>query len=147
MKKLIFVFLLSSLCVSLFAQNWFFDLDSAKTKAAVNQHPIVLVFQGSDWCAPCMKLEQEVWNNELFINYSKTNCVLVKADFPKRQKNKLNESQQNKNNQLAEKYNSQGYFPLIVLLSPTGQIIETIGYQKIGAQGYIDWIEKAKIIK
>ena len=48
------------------AQQWETDFDKAKALAAEKDLPIVLVFQGSDWCAPCIRLDREVWATEAF---------------------------------------------------------------------------------
>jgi thiol-disulfide isomerase/thioredoxin len=75
-----------------------------------------MVFQGSDWCAPCMKLDKEIWTSEEFVNDSDENLIMLKVDFPKKRKNKLSQVQQEHNNVLAEKYNTVGYFPFVVLV-------------------------------
>ena len=52
-----FIFLVS---VSLSAQNWETTWKDATQKASAENKKIVLVFSGSDWCIPCIKLEKEV---------------------------------------------------------------------------------------
>jgi len=47
------------------------DFEQAKTVAAEENKKIILVFQGSDWCAPCTKLDKEIWSAEEFKNYAK----------------------------------------------------------------------------
>ena len=32
------------------------------TKAQKQNKKIILVFQGSDWCGPCIKLSKEIWS-------------------------------------------------------------------------------------
>ncbi|MGB5244892.1 MAG: thioredoxin family protein [Lutimonas sp.] len=123
------------------AQNWQYDLNVAMTQASEGNKPIILVFQGSDWCAPCMKLDREIWKSEDFINYAESHFVMLKADFPKKKSNLLSEDQQKKNNTLAEKYNPNGYFPLVVLLDKNGKVLGTTGYEKITPKEYIDHLE------
>ena len=48
-----FIFLVS---VSLSAQNWETTWKDATQKASAENKKIVLVFSGSDWCIPCIKL-------------------------------------------------------------------------------------------
>lgn len=112
------------------AQQWHTDFSKAIEQANSTQRPILLVFQGSDWCAPCMKLENEIWSTQEFKNYAKDHFVLLKADFPKRKKNALSKEQQKHNNQLAEKYNKSGYFPYVALLDQKGTKIGATGYKK-----------------
>jgi len=116
---------------SLFAQDWQTDFSTAKQIAQKEKKPIVLVFQGSDWCGPCIKLDREVWSTSEFKEYSKEHFVMLKADFPKRSKNALSKEQQDKNNVLAEKYNKNGYFPFVVVLNAKGEVKGKTGYKKM----------------
>ena len=99
---------------------------------------LFLVFQGSDWCAPCIKLNQEIWSSPKFIAYSKDHFVMLKADFPRKSKNKLVDTQQEKNNQLMEKYNKQGYFPFVAVLDKDGNVLGNTGYKKTSPTEYIN---------
>ena len=121
-----------------FAQDWQTDFTTAKKLASDQDKPIILVFQGSDWCAPCIKLEKEIWTSEVFVEYSKEHYILLKADFPRKRQNRLEPAQQEKNNALAEKYNKDGYFPLVVVLDHEGKVLGTTGYKKIAPSEYID---------
>jgi len=131
MKKIILVSLFFSLMLSANAQEWLTDLEQAKTNATEKNKKIILVFQGSDWCAPCIKLDKEIWSTNEFKNYAKKHFVLLKADFPRKKKNKLEKSQQEKNNKLAEKYNTKGFFPFVVVLNNEGVVLGESGYKKI----------------
>jgi thioredoxin-related protein len=134
--KLVFLILfMGSLTLS--AQEWLSDFESAKEIALEKNQRIVLVFQGSDWCAPCIKLEKEIWDSMEFNTYAKNNFVLLKADFPRKKKNQLSEIQQEKNNKLAEKYNPNGFFPRVVVLNKNAEIIGSTGYKKISPADYI----------
>ncbi|MEE9432354.1 MAG: thioredoxin family protein [Melioribacteraceae bacterium] len=137
MKTLLISFLLVLSITSANAQEWQMDINKAKEIATAKNQNIILVFQGSDWCSPCIKLEKEIWNSEVFIDYSEDNFVLLKADFPRREKNKLSEEQQKKNSLLAEKYNTQGFFPLVVVLDFNGKVLGMTGYEKVTPKKYI----------
>ncbi|NOX45977.1 MAG: thioredoxin family protein [Chlorobi bacterium] len=142
MKKAIILGLLFiSSIISIHAQNWLTDIEEAKTSAAKENRNIILVFQGSDWCAPCMKLEKEIWNTDEFKEYSKEHFILLKADFPRKRKNKLESVQQEKNMQLAEKYNKQGFFPMVVVLDKEGNVLGRTGYEKMEVSEYIKLLE------
>ncbi len=121
-----------------FSQEWHTNLEKAKTAAKEKHQHIILVFSGSDWCAPCMKLEHEVLHTKRFQDYSKAHYTLLKADFPRRKKNALPEAQQTHNNSLAEQYNKQGYFPLVVVLDEDGTALGETGYVKSTPQDFID---------
>ena len=124
-----------------YGQEWLTNVEDAKQIAQDKNQPIVLVFSGSDWCAPCMKLEREIWNTNTFRAYSKDHFVLLKADFPRRKRNALTAEQQDHNNKLAEQYNAQGYFPLVVVLNKEGYVLGQTGYKKTTPEAYIKLIE------
>ena len=134
-----YTFLILSLFISTltFSQDWLTDINKAKEIALQENKTIVLVFQGSDWCAPCMKLEKEIWSTDTFKKYAKEHFVMLKADFPRRKKNALSKEQQEKNNALFEKYNKQGYFPYVVVLDASGNVLGETGYEKTTPEKYI----------
>ena len=145
MKKSFYSILLLFLTIlPLTAQEWQTDFDTAKEIASKENRPIVLVFQGSDWCAPCIKLDREVFSTETFQLYAKDHFVMLQADFPKKKKNALTQDQQLKNNNLAEKYNQRGIFPLVVMLDQDGNVIGETGYFKADASAYILHLESLK---
>jgi len=119
------------------AQEWQTDFETAKKIASKKNQHIVLVFQGSDWCAPCIKLDREIWSTQEFKNYASTNFVLLKADFPRKKKNKLESIQQKKNNSLMEKYNKNGFFPYVAVLNKNGNLLGSTGYKKMKPAEYI----------
>ena len=101
---------------------------------------ILLVFSGSDWCAPCMKLDKVVWQSDIFKTDSGKNWIIYKADFPKKKANQLTEAKTKENKQLAEKYNIEGSFPLVVLLDKNAKVIAMTGYKNITAEEYVKLI-------
>ncbi|MFK5958060.1 MAG: thioredoxin family protein [Lutibacter sp.] len=119
------------------AQEWLTNIETAKEIAVEKDQHIVLVFQGSDWCAPCIKLEKEIWSSKEFKTYAKNNFVLIKADFPRKKTNKLTKEQQFQNNQLMEKYNLRGYFPYVAVLDKNGKVLGSTGYKKTTPAKYI----------
>ncbi|MEX2514441.1 MAG: thioredoxin family protein [Cyclobacteriaceae bacterium] len=119
------------------AQEWQLDLNEAQKLAQETDRKIILVFSGSDWCAPCIKLEKEIWESAVFQAYAKDNYVLLRADFPRKKANKLSEEQAGKNGELAEKYNPDGYFPLVVVLDKRAAVLGNTGYKKMSPQEYI----------
>ncbi|MCB0514450.1 MAG: thioredoxin family protein [Chitinophagales bacterium] len=127
--------------IALTAQEWQTDFDKAKELAASENKPIVLVFQGSDWCAPCIKLDREIWRTDTFQNYANEHLVMLKADFPRSKKNKLDEAQATANAKLAEMYDKSGIFPFVVILDAEGNVLGETGYKKMSPQEYIEHLE------
>jgi len=138
MKKIIITALILIATLATNAQTWHTDMIEAQEVATEKNRKIILVFQGSDWCAPCMKLEKEIWSSTTFKDYAKGNYVLVKADFPKRKKNKLSKELQKHNDALAEKYNKNGVFPLVVVLDKTGKVIGKTTYKKTTPKEFLE---------
>lgn len=122
---------------SSYAQDWKTDFNTAKQEAQANNKKIIMVFQGSDWCAPCMKLNQEIWSTDTFKNYAKDNFIMLKVDFPRKKEHALPTEQQEANGHLAEVYNKNGYFPFVVVLDPDGKVIGETGYKHLSPDEYI----------
>jgi len=118
------------------AQEWFNNLEDAKIRATKENKNIVVVFQGSDWCTPCIKLDREIWSNYSFKQLAENHFVMVKADFPKKKANRPSKEQEMKNNYLAEKFNSNGFFPYVVIIKPNEKILGSMGYEKTSPEMY-----------
>ncbi|WP_026710779.1 thioredoxin family protein [Flavobacterium filum] len=141
-KNLLFVLLLvNSLLI---AQNWQTNFEEAKVLDQKENKNIVLVFSGSDWCAPCMKLEKNIWMSQEFQTESQNNWITYKADFPKKKANQLPTELTEQNKKLAEKYNKEGSFPLVVLLTPSGKVLGMFGFKNISPSDYIALIHSAE---
>ncbi len=140
MKKIIYIalFFLTQFSV---AQDWVSSWSHATDSAITLNKPILLVFSGSDWCAPCIKLDRNIWTTPVFQSYAKKNLILYKADFPRRKANQLPEPLASENKKLAEQYNTKGYFPLVVLLSPKKDILGQTAYLNISPEAYIEKLQ------
>jgi thioredoxin-related protein len=103
--------------------EWMTDFELARQEAKQNSKMILLNFSGSDWCAPCIKMKKDIFEQSTFQTYAKQSLVLVRADFPRSKKNQLDSDQKVRNEKLAEKYNPQGKFPLTLLLNSEGKVI------------------------
>lgn len=121
-----------------FSQEWQINFTKAKEAATNSNHNIVLVFQGSDWCAPCIKLDKEIWSSAEFKGLSKDHFIMLKADFPRKKANKLSEQQTAQNAKLAETYNKEGFFPLVLVLDKKGNVLGKMGYEKISPKAYFE---------
>lgn len=127
MKKILFLSILVALIFEVHAQKWETSFEIAKNRSEKEGKNIVLVFSGSDWCIPCIKLEKFIWESTEFKDYSESHFVMLHADFPKKKANALPKEQQEQNDKLAELYNKQGLFPLVVLLDKRGKVLGTAG--------------------
>jgi thioredoxin-related protein len=118
------IVLLSFLLILTGAVEWVTNFDIAKDQATRDNKLILLNFSGSDWCAPCIKMKKEVFENEAFLSIAAERLVLVRADFPRTKKNQLPKEQLKHNEALAEKYNPSGKFPYTILLDAKGKVIK-----------------------
>lgn len=139
MKKSLIIMLLFMVTLG-YSQEWKSNLEEAKKEATEQNKTILLVFSGSDWCAPCIKLDKNVWQSEAFKKESQKSWILVKADFPKKKADLLSPELTANNEKLAEKYNKEGNFPLVVLLDKNGKVVGEKGYANISAEDYIQAI-------
>ena len=136
------IFLIATIIVSSldYSQDWKLDFEEPKQLANEENKNIILVFSGSDWCAPCIKLDRNIWQSEAFKKEANANWIIVKADFPRKKANQLEDSQTEKNRKLAEKYNVEGSFPLVVILDKSGKILSKMGYKNVSPEEYIKMI-------
>jgi thioredoxin-related protein len=102
---------------------WHTDMQEAKALAQKEHRHILLNFSGSDWCGPCILLRKDILDAPDFSTLADTSLVLVNADFPRMKKNQLSKEQQALNDQLADRYNAKGQFPLTLLLTADGRIL------------------------
>ena len=138
MKKKILILVVVLLNLStIYAQEWQTNFEKAKNTASIEDKPIILVFQGSDWCAPCIKLDRQVWSTDTFKEYASEHYVMLKADFPRKRENSLSETQTKANAKLAETYNKNGIFPFVVVLDAKGNVLGKTGYKKTTPEQYI----------
>jgi thioredoxin-related protein len=76
----------------------------------------LLIFQGSDWCSKCIKLEKSILSDTMFTNYLSENHIeLQLIDFPQRKKQDIETKERNKS--IAEKHGFDGLFPTILLVN------------------------------
>ena len=102
--------------------------------------PTLLIFSGSDWCIPCIRFDKDVRQDPRFKQFASKNLDVVVADFPQRKK--MDKALVKRNDELAEKYNPNGLFPLVLLLDKSGEILTEIETNKVATQTVIDQISK-----
>lgn len=100
---------------------------------------ILLVFSGSDWCQPCIRFDKNVLQEKAFQNYVEDALIVLKCDFP--QRSQLSKETLQQNEALAERFNSKGEFPKLLLLDNTFEPIATLTYK---SQATTQFIEEVK---
>lgn len=111
------------------------NADEAFASSRATHKPVLLIFSGSDWCAPCIRFQKTVLSDEQFQTYASDHLILLKADFPQRKK--LAKEIEEQNEQLAEKYNPKGQFPHIVLLRSDQSVLSTLPYKNQSTEQFI----------
>lgn len=143
MKKIITLIALVVTLAS-FAQEtnvkWLTNLEQAKKIAKKEHKPILLYFTGSDWCAPCKALEENVFSTERFIYYA-DNLVLVKIDIP-RAIDIISKKQLKYNKKLLAKYNKEEKFYYLLSLNHKGQKKATMHGYYMDYDYYFRFFEK-----
>ncbi|MBW1296646.1 thioredoxin family protein [Aquimarina litoralis] len=128
MKKIL-LFLFLAYASSIFSQDdslhWLTDFEDAKQVSIDEKKPILMYFTGSDWCAPCIMLDEDFFSTEKFKNQSE-NVVLLKVDIPRRS-DILSKEQLIANKKLLSKYNKDRGFPHIIAMNHKGKVIDTEG--------------------
>lgn len=122
MKKLLSLVLLLA-AISVGAQE-VKTMDEALQKAQAGSRKIVLYFSGSDWCAPCIQFKKKFIQSPEFQSFAQNNLIVLQADFPRLQKNKLPLDQEKANESLADQFNPKGIFPLILVLDNQQKILK-----------------------
>lgn len=138
MNKIVCTTILFLMTNLVFSQEWMVNYEKASAKAMKENKNIIMVFAGSDWCAPCIKLEKNILESKEFKSYAADHWVLLKLDFPKRKQNKLPQEQQAHNDSLAEKYNNKGYFPLVLVVNKSGVVLGETSFKDISPQSYVE---------
>jgi len=119
--------------------GWLTDFAKAKKQAAEQNKLILADFSGSDWCGWCIRLDREVFSQEAFRKFAADKLVLFLADFPRAKEQPDAVKTQNK--RLASEYQIRG-FPTVLLLDSEGQVKARTGYQRGGAEAYVQHLQE-----
>lgn len=122
--------------------EWQTDYEQALATAKAAKKCVLLSFTGSDWCGPCIEMKKVVFAKAAFLNYAKTNLVLVEVDYPKRKA--LPEELKKQNGRLLHQYDIESSgFPTVILLNPDGKRLGQLeGYSGERLGDIIAWVEK-----
>lgn len=142
------------LTVTLFSQNsgyaaaslershsiqWTTSYKEALNLARAEHKPILLYFDGSDWCGWCMKMNKEIFASSDFIKLTSNAFIFVNVDFPIY--SELPPATITQNEMLKSKYKIEG-FPTLVIIDADENIIGKLNYQDIGGKAYAELLLK-----
>lgn len=120
------------------------DAAAAIKQAVKQEKDIIFLFTGTDWCAPCQKLEKEVLSEKEFLFEVSKHYVLVKLDFPKQTEQDPSIAKQNK--EYADKYGIAS-FPTLVLTDNKLKPFAFAAYEEGGFQNYLALLEEARKLR
>jgi thioredoxin-related protein len=127
-NTLSFLFFISVIC-NCAAQNWQNNLNKAIQEASQQNKKVLLFFSVPEYCDSCFKLEKNIFKSEAFLKFADQNYVLVKIDFSNKSNVESNELMA-ENLLIVEKYNKDGFFPLVVLLNKDSKVVGKAGVYK-----------------
>jgi thiol-disulfide isomerase/thioredoxin len=132
--------LFALLLLPLSAATWTSDFDAALKEAKASSKTVLIDFTGSDWCAWCIKLRKEVFDQPEFEAAAKDKFVLVELDYPK-DKTRLTEAVAKQNEALLKRYPIKGY-PTILLCDGEGRPFAAPAYQEGGPAKYLPHLDE-----
>lgn len=122
---------------SLADETWLYDFDEAAAVAAESGKDLLVDFTGSDWCGWCHKLNDEVFDHQVFLDGVADQYVLVKLDFPRSEEAKAKVPNPERNAELQAEHGVRG-FPTILLMTAEGEAFAQTGYQDGGPEAYLE---------
>jgi len=105
--------------------NWLTSFPNAAGQARKDDKLIMAYFRGSDWCDFCKKLDREVLNTDLFIDWAEKNVILLDVDFPSEKRQ--SPAQKKHNDAMKDRY-SVVKTPTFVFLDADGEPITRCGF-------------------
>ena len=111
--------------------KWLTSIEKAKKVSKKTNKPILVYFTGSDWCAPCIKLKEDFFNSQEFLE-KQDKMVLVMIDKPRRI-DIISKKQMKYNDGVIAQYNSNKTFPKLIFLNFRGKVLDEFsGYSYYG---------------
>lgn len=140
MKNVTVLLLLLVNGAAAYAQDWKSNLEEAFKEADASGKNVLLFFSTAQDCERCVELEKRVLRSPEFLHYANDNYVLVKEDFSLE-----NAADMEANLLIVEKYNKDGFFPLVVVINKNAKVMGQIGaYNNESPQQYLVKLQSIK---
>ena len=117
--------------------GWHADYDTAVAEARETGKDLFVDFTGSDWCGWCIRLKDEVFQYDAFLDAAREDYVLLALDFPSAADIKALVPNPERNAELRDKYEISGY-PTILMMNVEGEVFARMGYQAGGPEAYVE---------
>lgn len=119
------------------------DLNAALLRAKSENKLVLLDFNGTDWCVPCIQLREEVFAQPEFQSYAGSNLVFLAVDFPL--KYRLSNEANATNDFLAAKFRVSGFPTLVALDGHGNKLWQQVGFVSGDNPG--KWIATLDLLK
>jgi len=114
--------------------QWLDSYEDALQLSKQTGRPILADFTGSNWCPPCKRLKQEIFETPQFKSWAAENVVLLELDFPR--PNLQPDWIKKQNQDLSRRYEIRSY-PTVLILNSEGQVLGSQGYMRGGPARWI----------
>lgn len=128
---------------------WFTDFAAAQKEAEASKRRMLVLFTGTDWCAPCIQFEASVAHAPRFLSVASAAFVLVKLDYLRNTPQPAAKSARLE--QLRERYGINSY-PSLLVISADGKKssrVDTI--RRRSAEDMVEYfvqaVEEARVAK
>ena len=112
-------------------------LTAALARAKEEKKNVYLLFTGSDWCLPCMTLEQTVLQHRLWTTYAASSLVIHVCDFPATRG--LDPETERENNRLKASFGVKNLPTQIILNGEGEELRRRVGYTRGPVTPYVAW--------
>jgi thioredoxin-related protein len=121
---------------------WGTNYKKAQEEAKASNKLVLLNFTGSDWCGYCIQFDRLILSQPQFKDYAAKNLVLVEIDFPRQKPQSVETRKQNQ--ELAERYQVEG-FPTLIVLNGEGKTVWRFdGFYTAGVAAFLAELDKVR---
>jgi thioredoxin-related protein len=113
--------------------GWLTSWTEASAQAGQSGKPVLVLFSKSDGCAPCARMEEDVFSSPKFQEWAAQKAILLRLDFSVKKTPSPEDRQQAAS--LAQRLEVEGY-PTVVLADASGKRLGELRYQGKGAQAF-----------
>jgi len=135
--RIVFLLLSLSMIITARAQQ---DPEKAFQEARQSGKKVLVIFSGSDWCLPCIRLEKDILADSTFRQFVREHLIMVEADFPQRKK--IPSPLKAQYESLADRFDPEGAFPKIVLLTADRALVGVLSYTGQSPTAFIEEVQK-----
>jgi len=101
----------------------------------------LIIFEGSDWCSNCIKLEKKILTSSTFTEFLTANHIVIeRIDFPQRKK--LTPELVTYNESIADKYHFTGTYPTLILVEVVSGKFYSLPHESENLENLINVIQQ-----